>query len=581
MTEIDPITLGVVWGGVRSVAEEMGATLKKTAYSLAVREAEDFSVGLFDEKGRLIAQGDFSPGHLGSMPFVVKHVISEYPPEEMKPGDVVILNDSYLGSGHYPDCFCVAPIFHQNKIVAFAVNCAHHVDVGGGAPGSQAVENVNDVFQEGIRILPIKLVKEGKIQEDVLKLITGNVRVPDVVKGDLMAQANANRVGERRLSSLIETYGLGVVKDCMDVIISRSEEAIRAAIEKIPDGSYTFTDYFDDSGRDTSPIKVHVTVEVKGSDIIIDFSGSSPQTRSALNSVLNYTYAYCFFAIKCLTDPYIPQNEGCIRPIKVVAPEGSFFNPRFPTAVGGRAIVNQRLFEVVMGALSQAIPEKVITAASHWANPNFGGFNSRTGKHFVCYEIVVGGFGARSNKDGCEAMVSAFNISNIPVEVLETNYPLRIERFEIVQDSAGSGQYRGGCAIRRDIRVLENDIQFSNLTDRQRYPPFGLFGGKAGSTGITILNPGSSEKVLHSKGCYELKSGDLVSQILAGAGGYGDPFERDAKAVHFDVISEYLSVEEARGKYGVVVDPATKEVDMNETLRYRNRKSGRKHSHMV
>ncbi|NQU15020.1 MAG: hydantoinase B/oxoprolinase family protein [Desulfobacteraceae bacterium] len=581
MIEIDPITLGVVWGGVRSVAEEMGATLKKTAYSLAVREAEDFSVGLFDEKGRLIAQGDFSPGHLGSMPFVVKHVISEYPPEEMKPGDVIILNDSYLGSGHYPDCFCVAPIFHQNKLVAFAVNCAHHVDVGGGAPGSQAVENVNDVFQEGIRILPVKLVKEGEIQEDVLKLITGNVRVPDVVKGDLMAQANANRVGERRLSSLIETYGLGVVKDCMDVIISRSEEAIRAAIEKIPDGSYTFTDYFDDSGRDTSPIKVHVTVEVKGSDIIIDFSGSSPQTRSALNSVLNYTYAYCFFAIKCLTDPYIPQNEGCIRPIKVVAPEGSFFNPRFPTAVGGRAIVNQRLFEVVMGALSQAIPDKVITAASHWANPNFGGFNSRTGKHFVCYEIVVGGFGARSNKDGCEAMVSAFNISNIPVEVFETNYPLRIERFEIVQDSAGSGQYRGGCAIRRDVRVLENDIQFSNLTDRQRYPPFGLFGGKAGSTGITILNPGSNEQVLHSKGCYELKSGDLVSQILAGAGGYGDPFERDAKAVHLDVISQYVSVEEAREKYGVVVDPATKEVDMKETLRYRNRKSGRKHIHMA
>ncbi len=573
MSKVDPITLGVVWGGLRSIAEEMGAALKKTAYSLAVRKAEDFSVSLFDDTGRLIAQGDFSPGHLGSMPFVVKHVISEYPPEEMNPGDVIILNDSYLGSGHYPDCFCVAPIFHKNKLVAFAVNCAHHVDVGGGAPGSQAVENVNDVFQEGIRILPVKLVKCREIQNDILKLIIGNVRVPDVVKGDLMAQANANRMGEKRLSSLIETYGLNVIKKCMDEIISRSEEAIRSAIEKIPDGSYVFTDYFDDSGRDTPPIKVHVTATVNGSDITIDFSGSSPQTRSALNSVLNYTYAYCFFAVKCLTDPYIPQNEGCVRPIKVVAPEGSFFNPRFPTAVGGRAIVNQRLFEVVMGALSQAIPNKVITAASHWANPNFGGFNSRTGKQFVCYEIVVGGFGARSDRDGCEAMVSAFNISNIPVEVLETNYPLRIERFEIVRDSAGSGQFRGGCAIRRDVRVLEDHIQFSNLTDRHLYPPFGLFEGEPGSTGITILNPGPNEQVLHSKGCYELKSGDLVSQTLAGAGGYGDPLKRDIEAVRLDVTGEYVSVEAAREKYGVVVDPTTKEVDIKETLNHRNRKS--------
>ncbi|MCK5553307.1 MAG: hydantoinase B/oxoprolinase family protein, partial [Deltaproteobacteria bacterium] len=400
MAKVDPITLGVVWGGLRAITQEMGVALKKTAYSLAVREAYDFSVGIFDADGLLIAQGDFSPGHLGSMPFVVKHVLSEYPGEEMKPGDVVILNDAYVGSGHLPDIFCVAPIFHKKKLVAFAVNCAHHVDVGGAVPGSQAIENVYDLYAEGIKIPATKIYKAGELQEDILKLIVNNVRVPEVVKADLMAQANSDRVGGRRMNTLIEAYGERVFRQCMEEIISRSEAAIREEIGKMPDGTYSFTDHFDDYGRDTEPITVHVDVIIDGSDITFDFTGSSPQVPAGLNSVLNYTYAYAFFAIKCMTDPTIPQNEGTTRPVKVVAPDGSFFNPKFPAPVGGRAIINQRIYEVVNGALSQAIPDKVITAGSSWGNPNFGGFNPRTGTNFVSYEIAVGGFGARSNKDG-------------------------------------------------------------------------------------------------------------------------------------------------------------------------------------
>jgi N-methylhydantoinase B len=288
-----------------------------------------------------------------------------------------------------------------------------------------------------------------------------------------------------------------------------------------------------------------------------------------MNSVLNYTYSYAFFAIKCVTDPAIPQNEGTIRPVKVVAPEGSFFNPKFPAPVGGRAIINQRIYEAVNGALSQAVPDKVITAASSWANPNFGGFNPRTEKIFVSYEIAVGGFGARSNKDGCEGMVSAFNISNVPVEIFETKVPLFIERFELVRDSAGPGRYRGGSGIRRDVRILEDDIHFSNLTDRHHFAAFGLFGGKPGAKGMTMLNPGPDQKLLHSKASYMLKSGDIVCQILNGAGGYGDPLERDTAAVRKDVIGEYVSVEKARKEYGVVIDPETWEVNEEKTTELR------------
>ena len=569
MAKVDPITLGVVWGGLRAITQEMGVALKKTAYSLAVREAYDFSVGIFDADGLLIAQGDFSPGHLGSMPFVVKHVLSEYPGEEMKPGDVVILNDAYVGSGHLPDIFCVAPIFHKKKLVAFAVNCAHHVDVGGAVPGSQAIENVYDLYAEGIKIPATKIYKAGELQEDILKLIVNNVRVPEVVKADLMAQANSDRVGGRRMNTLIEAYGERVFRQCMEEIISRSEAAIREEIGKMPDGTYSFTDHFDDYGRDTEPITVHVDVIIDGSDITFDFTGSSPQVPAGLNSVLNYTYAYAFFAIKCMTDPTIPQNEGTTRPVKVVAPDGSFFNPKFPAPVGGRAIINQRIYEVVNGALSQAIPDKVITAGSSWGNPNFGGFNPRTGTNFVSYEIAVGGFGARSNKDGCEAMVSAFNISNLPTEIFEAKVPLFMERFEILQDSAGPGKYRGGCGIRRDVRILEDDIHFSNLTDRHHFPGFGLFGGKPGTKGMTVLNPGPNQKALHSKGSYMLQSGDVVREVLNGAGGYGDPLERDPAAVQKDVIGEYVSLEKAREEYGVVVNPKTLEVNEEETARLR------------
>lgn len=576
MAKVDPITLGVIWGALRSISEEMGVALKKTAYSLAIREAYDFSCAIYNAEGLLVAQGEFSPGHLGSMPFVVKHVLSEFPAKEMKPGDVVLVNDAYVGSGHLPDFFCVAPFFYKKKLVGFGVNCAHHVDVGGAVPGSQAIANVYDLYAEGIRVPAMKIYKAGKLQEDILKLIISNVRVPEVVRADLMAQVNSTRVGEKRLSALVDAYGERVYRQCLEEMIARSEKAMREEIRKIPDGKYSFTTYFDDYGPDTEPIKVHVEVRVKGNDVTFDFTGSSSQVPAGLNSVLNYTYAYCFFVIRCITDPTIPQNDGCIRPVKVVAPEGSFFNPKFPAPVAGRAVINQRIYEVVNGALSQAVPDKVVTAGSSWANPNFGGINPRTGKAFVSYEIAVGGYGARSNKDGCEGLASAFNISNVPVEVFETRVPLFLERFEIIKDSAGPGKYRGGNGIRRDIRVLADNIHFSNLTDRHRFDAFGLFGGKPGTKGMTLLNPGPNQKALNSKGSQMLKYGDVICEILNGAGGYGDPLERDPAAVLKDVIRDYVSIEKAHRDYGVVIDSETLQVNEEETAKLRARLNQRR-----
>lgn len=568
MAAPDTITLSVVWGGILAAAEEMGITLRRTAYSEAVREGQDFSTALFNTQGLMIAQGNFSPGHLGSMPFAVKHMLKEYPPETLHEDDAILLNDLYMGSGHLPDIFTFYPVFYQGKLTAFAVNVAHHIDVGGATAGSQAVEGITEFYQEGIRLIPTRYQQEGVPNSEVMKFIASNVRVPDKVLGDLKAQTNANRVGARRLVELFDRYGFDTVTACMDELLNRSEAAMREEIRKIPDGTGSFEDYMDDYGRDTEPIKVKCTVTVQGDSITIDYTGSGPQVPAGLNSPYNYTCAYAFCALKNVTDPSLPQNDGCLRPVKVMAPEGSFFNPRPPAGAGGRAIISQRNYEVVMGAFSHLVPDRVITAASHMANPVIGGFDPRRNRRFVHYVVGIGGYGARANKDGCEALASAFNVRNIPIEVDEINYPILIERLELVQDSSGAGKYRGGCGIRKDERMLGEDLRVSNLTDRVKFAPFGLFGGKSGARAAIILNPGPDEKALHSKGKYELKKGDLLSVRVSGCGGYGDPFQRDPQAVLRDVLEGFVSPQKARDDYGVVIENDT----VNENLTHQLRK---------
>ena len=570
MSEIDPVTFSVVWNGLVSIAEEMGTALRRSAYSLGVREGRDFSTALFDAQARLIAQGNFSPGHLGSMPFVVKHILEEYPVEELEEGDSILLNDPYLGSGHLPDFFQVSPIFQNGELLGFAANCAHMVDVGGAGPGSQAVDSV-DLYQEGIRFLPTRIYHGGRPNREVLRMLESNVRVPDKVMGDLQAQRNANRIGEAGVVGLAESYGMDTLRDCMALILDRSEESMRSAIRELPEGVYEAEDYFDDYGQDTRPLTVKVAVRVKDGGLTVDFAGSSPQTRSGLNSTFNYTRAYSYFTLKALTvQDRVPQNAGCIRPIEVIAPEGSLFNPRPPAAVGPRAIMQQRMVDTILLAMSKAAPDRVIANSSHWANPNYGGIDPKSGKPFVYYEMIIGGVGARPTKDGADGLCSAFNLENIPVEVVEATYPVMIDRIQFVTDSGGPGRYRGGTAMRKDVRVLTGDVVFSNLTDRQVTHPQGLLGGTGGPLGRTLRNPDSpAEETFHSKGTYRLRADDVVSTTLSGSGGYGIPEERDPDAVLRDVLDGYVSVDAAREIYKVDIDLDSMSLDFAKTNKLR------------
>jgi N-methylhydantoinase B len=539
---VDPITLGVIWGALQSIAVEIGTTVHKTAYSEQAREGQDFSVAVFDDRGRMVAQGPYSPGHMGAMSFAVKNALAAHPADTLAPGDAILLNDPLLGSGHLPDFFITQPVFHEGRLIGFVVNILHHTDVGGARPGSQAVEGIFDYFQEGLRIPPTKVWSSYTEDAAVVGIIAANTRTPDKVLGDLRAQRGALRVGELRMQELAARYGADGLARAMDEILARTEASVRAAVQEFPDGVYTFEDFMDDCGPGTDPLRVAVTVTVDGDRMHIDYDGSSAQTASGMNSYINYTRSYSLAAVKCLTDPLGPMNDGALRPVTISAPEGSFLNPRPPAGGGPRAIICYRTFESVIGALARAVPERVAAAASHMANPTFGGWDRARGRRFVAYELVLSGTGARATRDGCEAMAWAFNASNIPVEAQEANQPIVVERFELVRDSAGPGRYRGGCAIRRDLRFLADEGKLTNLSDRQRFAPYGLFGGDGGTPGRTVLNPGDGERVVHGKA-----SSDFA---------YGDPLERDPSRVLDDVLDDYVSIDAARARYGVVITGA-------------------------
>ena len=561
---VDPVTLGVIWGALHSIAVEIGTTVHRTAYSEQAREGQDFSVAVFDPQGRMVAQGPYSPGHMGAMSFAVKNALAVHPRETLRPGDVILMNDPLLGSGHLPDFFVTQPAFHDGALVGFAVNILHHTDVGGQRPGSQGVEGIFDYFQEGLRIPPTKIWQKYREQEGIVAIIAANTRTPDKVLGDLRAQRSALRVGELRLQELAARYGPDVLGAAMDAIITRTEANMRSAIREIPDGVYTFEDFMDDYGPGTEPLRVAVTVTVHGDAMVVDYEGSSPQTVSGMNSYINYTRSYSYAAVKCLADPLGPMNEGALRPITVKAPEGSFLNPCPPAGGGPRAIICYRTFESVLGALAPALPDRVAAAASHMANPTFGGWDRARKRRFVAYELVLSGTGARAARDGCEAMSWAFNASNIPVEAQEANQPMIVERFELIADSGGAGKFRGGCGIRRDLRLLADEGKLTNLADRQKFAPYGLGGGRPGKLGRTVLNPGPDERVVHGKESREFAYGDVISFEQSGAGGYGDPLEREPRRVLADVLDDYVSIAAARAEYGVVIVERDADLSVDE-----------------
>jgi N-methylhydantoinase B len=556
---VDPVTLSILWNRLLSITEEMGSTLRRTAYSEAVREGDDFSTGLFDRHGRLIAQGNFTPGHTGSMPFVVKSCIDQYPPQDLRPGDAILLNDSFLGSGHFPDFFLVTPVFDDDAIIGYACNTAHHVDVGGYAPGSQEVAGVQDAIQEGLRVLPVRVVREGVFDDDVLRLILGNVRLPDKVRGDFQAQRNANHNGAERLRGLFREYGANLIDSAVEEILDRTEARMRERITALPDGVYEFEDWMDDHGAGSDPIRFHVAVGIDGDTLTLDFSGSSDQVPAGINSYINYTRAYSSFAVKVMANALLPQNDGAIRPIKVESRPGSFFNPQYPAPSGGRAAIQIRIYEVVNGALAQVVPEMAMAGFSHWSNPNISGTDDRTGERFIQYDLVFGGYGGQATKDGEEGLSPVMNCTNIPIEVLESRNPILIRRFEMVADSAGAGKFRGGCAIRKDVEILNSTALVTNLGDRHVHAPYGLFGGRPGRLAETVLNPDGDALQLGSKESRAVVRGDIIRWLLSGAGGYGDPADRDPARIIDDIADGYISEEGARRDYGY--EPAAPAAD--------------------
>ncbi len=547
----DALTVAVVWGRMAAIAEEMATALKHTAYSDQVREGGDFTTGVFDARGELLAQANRAPAHLGAMPHAVRHMLDYYPAESLRPGDVITMNDPHLGAGHLPDFFEMSPVFAGDRLVGYVVGVIHATDVGGAFPGSQAIVGVTEAIQEGLRLLPVLLYREGEANAEVFRIIGANVRVPDLVLGDLRALRSALHVGAVALRGLVGRYGLDTVEEAADTFLARSEAAVRTELRAIPAGTYRFVDHLDDVGPGTGPVRLEVAVTVRDGAIAFDFSGSSSETRSSINSTLSYTRSYCYWVTKAITtEDSIPQNAGQLRPVTVTAPEGSFFNPRPGAAVGGRACLNQRIVELLFGALAEVIPDRLCAASGQWVNPIFGGAHPATGEPFVFYDYVLGGIGGRAARDGVDAMSPVFSVENVPIEIQEAQYPILVERFELMPDSAGAGRRRGGLSLRKDIRMLADGIVLTNLTDRQRFPPYGLAGGADGLLGETILNPGEAQVTIGSKDTAVLSEGDVVSFRCSGSGGFGPPSERPHDAVARDVAEGLISRRSAEEIYG-------------------------------
>jgi len=537
---MDPITLEILRHAFTAVAEEMNANLIRAAYSPNIKERRDCSSALFDAEGRMIAQAESIPVHLGAMPYSVAEAIRAT--ESFCAGDIVVVNDPYAGGAHLPDITFVAPVFFQDRIVAFVANRAHHADVGGKEPGSLSGDTV-EIYQEGLRIPPVRLWRSGTVDRDLLQMILLNVRTPAERSGDLRAQRAACRTGIERLTAVIERYGCETVCAGMPAILDYSERRMRAEIAKIPDGQVGFSDVLDDDGVTSRPISICVTVTTEGERIVLDFSGTAEQTRGPVNAVLAVTSSAVFYAIRAVTDPEIPPNAGCYRPIEIIAPTGSVVNPAPPApVVGGNLETSQRIVDVVLGAMQQLIPDRAIAACQgSMNNLAIGGTDPRSGGPYSLYETIAGGYGAGADGDGLDGIHSHMtNTLNTPIEALEIAYPLRVERYELRAGTGGKGRHRGGLGIRRDIRSLCPDARVSLLTERRTSRPYGLVGGEPGCPGENVLIRDGRESILPAKGSVTLEYGDTISIRTPGGGGYGCSSERTAEAMDIDRREERL-----------------------------------------
>jgi N-methylhydantoinase B len=529
----DPIRLEVFKHLFAAIAEEMGVVLQKASYSPNIKERRDFSCALFNSRGDMVAQAAHIPVHLGSMRLSVSAAIRKFAGQNngFRPGDVIILNDPFRGGTHLPDITMVTPVFDhtegdvsgsaaESSLLGFVASRAHHADVGGITSGSMSV--AREIYQEGLVIPPVKLMSAGKIDQGLMELILANVRTPDERSGDLWAQIAANRRGVMRFQELVARYGFKEVDDYMQGLLEYTERMTRRLIESLPNGTYRFTDYLDDDGVSDQPVLVTVQVTIQDDEAVVDFTGSAPQQTGSINAVFAITLSAVYYVFRCLVGLDVPNNSGCLVPIRVVAPEGTVVNAVRPAAVaGGNVETSQRIVDVLLGALSQAIPRRVPAASQGTMNNITIGGHSKSGRPFAYYETIGGGMGARPWADGPSAVHSHMtNTLNTPVEALEYAYPIQVLRYEIRHGSGGEGRFRGGDGIRRDLQVSV-DAQASIISERRRLRPYGLSGGMPGAPGANILIQGGEERGLPGKGTFYLQTGDILSIRTPGGGGFG------------------------------------------------------------
>lgn len=553
--QTDPITLEVLRNALQSVAEEMGVILTRTALSPNIKDRRDCSTAIYTAGGELVAQAEHIPLHLGLMPAVVEAVLKEIPLREMRPGDAVIINDPYISGSHLPDICIIKPVFSGSVPIALVASLAHHVDVGGCAPGSMSTAS-RDIFQEGIRIPPLKIMRKGKINRDILNLLANNVRTPEEFHGDIQAQLTAGHTGEKRVQELARKYGTDSLCRYMEDIIAYTERRMRSALAALPRGKYSFEDYLEGDGISADKIKIAVTVTLEGEEMTVDFTGTSPQARGPVNATRGVTQACVYYAAKAVADPELPGNHGIARPIRVITPRGTLVNPVFPAPVA-HANINtaQRITDVILGALARAVPQRVAAAGTGSMNNFTIGGPGRDGKLFSYVETYGGGQGGMYDRDGMDGVhVHMTNTRNTPVEVIELTYPLRVESYSLRPDSGGAGKFRGGCGLERQIRILCREATVSVSAERSVFSPWGLEGGKEGAPArCTILEPGDSEPKEYkpAKFTAQVPEGTLITLQTAGGGGYGNPRERDPKLVMRDVRNGLVSPRKAKEEYGV------------------------------
>lgn len=553
---VDPITIEVLRNRLDAIANNMETTLVRSAYSTVIKEAADCSVALFDCHGNTVAQGVAIPVHLGSLPPAVKCLIERFPPDTLEEGDVLVMNDPYAGGQHYPDILVMVPIVHDGETLALAVALAHHQDVGGRAPGSTPTD-ARTIYDEGLCIPPLKLMRDGKMDPAIEAFIRHNVRFPDLTLGDIKAEIAAGRAAAKEFLALVRLYGRDVVTGAMRDLLDRAEIQTRAHIERIPDGTYHFTDWLDNDGLDLEArVRISVAVTVKGSDLQFDFTGTSSQVEGPINAVPPVTMSAVRYVVRVITDPEIPNNEGVFRMVSIKLPEASLLNPRRPAAVNCRSVTLRRVVDTLMGAFAQALPGKIPAASNGhplWAS--FGATDRATGRSYIVSELGTGGQGARPGKDGVDCVqTDTSNSQNMPVEVVEATSPLRINYFGIRRDSGGPGRFRGGCGFEKEYECLIDHMQVSHRGERHFSQPWGLQGGLPGSSSRSIIvRADGSEHVIPSKQDFELNKGDRLILLTSGGGGMGDPIDRPLAAVFDDVLDNKVSANVAAEVYGLIL----------------------------